>query len=171
MTDSASRRDHEKGAVSKEPPPPNKFWPRLKETGEHVSSCGSRLSAAGEIFLPIRSSYPSPAVLLIGKRGTITDFSRRFRVRQIERLLLRTLRSPASVGIPVRARGGAQSGGFINRKMVKLGRAEAPSTGGRPRPRASEFEVGKFCWQETFSETDQPACSRAPSSGCFFRAG
>ena len=40
------------------------------------------------------------------ERGNANDFSRRFRVRQIERLLLSPLRSPESVGIPVRARGG-----------------------------------------------------------------
>ena len=44
-----------------------------------------------------------PAVAVSWERGTVNDFSRRFRVRQIERLLLRTLRSPESVGIPVRA--------------------------------------------------------------------
>ena len=37
------------------------------EQEEHVSSCWSRLSAAWKIFLPIKSSYPLPAVLLIGK--------------------------------------------------------------------------------------------------------
>ena len=44
------------------------------------------------------------------ERGTVTDFSRRFRVRQIARLLLSPLRSPESVGIPVRARGGPPLG-------------------------------------------------------------
>ena len=38
------------------------------EQEEHVSSCWSRLSAAWKIFLPIKSSYPLPAVFLIGKR-------------------------------------------------------------------------------------------------------
>ena len=44
------------------------------------------------------------------ERRTGNDFSRRFRVRQIERLLLRNLRSPESVGIPVRARVGPPLG-------------------------------------------------------------
>ena len=38
------------------------------EQEEHVSSCWSRLSAAWKIFLPINSSCPLPAVLVIGKR-------------------------------------------------------------------------------------------------------
>ena len=45
-----------------------------------------------------------PAVAVSEERRTRNDFSRRFRVRQIERLLLRNLRSPESVGIPARAR-------------------------------------------------------------------
>ena len=51
-----------------------------------------------------------PAVAVSEERRTGNDFSRRFRVRQIERLLLRNLRSPESVGIPVRARGGPPLG-------------------------------------------------------------
>ena len=39
-----------------------------------------------------------PAVAGSEERGTVNDFSRRFRVRQIERLLLRNLRCPESAG-------------------------------------------------------------------------
>ena len=57
---------------------------------------------------PACSHAPSSGGFL--RARNVNDFPRRFRVRQIERLLLRTLRSPESAGIPVRARGGPPLG-------------------------------------------------------------
>ena len=56
----------------------------------------------GRLTSPLAATLP--AVAVSEERRTRNDFSRRFRVRQIERLLLRNLRSPESVGIPARAR-------------------------------------------------------------------
>ena len=79
---------------------------RVEDIGPESGIWGRKILLVGKFYRRLTSPLAATlrTVAVSEERGTGNDFSRRFRVRQIERLLLRNLRSPESVGIPVRAR-------------------------------------------------------------------
>ena len=132
---------------------------RVEDLGPEPRNVGQENCVGRKISRRRTSSLAATrqAAAVSEERGTANDVSRRFRVRQISRLLLSTLRSPESVGISVRARGGPPLGcvllqlfGYFLRGTRNRHFTYAPRIRPSPvkKPRFLEFEVPPVCGSE-----------------------
>ena len=152
-------------AVSQEPPHQNRFWPRLEETAADIPSLWSRLSAEGVhgsggsfVLLSNRTSED----LHLGRNEPGLGSKRRDRLGigrnsvfcGLENLPTNKIFLPSIRRFFDRKKRAGSTG----RKRVIVGKTSAPNPGIWGR---KILMVGKF------SETDRPARSHVPSSGCF----